>query len=144
MQSVDARVLERIREVLERSPGVRIAYLFGSTARGQDRETSDVDIAVVLDASSPLATSPHEEDRLQEELERAAGRDVDLTMLDRAPPLLVAEVLREGRVLLCRDEDERAELELRLRAIVLDTEHLRAVQRGYLRERAEERRGAQG
>jgi predicted nucleotidyltransferase len=135
---VNTGVLERIQEVLERSPGVRIAYLFGSTARGQDHETSDVDLAVVLGASSPL-----EEDLLREDLEQAAGRNVDLIVLDRAPPLLVAEVLREGRVLLCRDEDERVQFELRAQAIVFDTEHWRAVQRGYLRERAEDRRGAQ-
>ncbi|MCL2777649.1 MAG: nucleotidyltransferase domain-containing protein [Polyangiaceae bacterium] len=132
---MNARGFERIREVLERLPGVRIAYLFGSTARGQDHETSDVDLAVVLGASSPL-----DEDILREELEQSAGRHVDLIVLDKAPPLLVAEVLREGHVLLCRDEDERAQFELRAQAIVFDTEHWRAVQRGYLRERAEERR----
>jgi predicted nucleotidyltransferase len=136
---VDVLVLERIRQLLERTPGVRLAYLFGSAARGQDRDASDVDIAVLLDASAPL-----EEDLLREALERVAVREVDLVRLDRAPPLLLAEVLREGRVLRCRDEDERAEFELRARSMVFDTEHLRAVQRGYLRERAEGRRGAQG
>lgn len=132
---MDATTVERVRDVLERSAAVRLAYLFGSIARGDDRDDSDVDLAVLLDDRSCR-------DRLQEELEAAAGRDVDLLLLEGAPPLLLAEVLREGSVLVRRDEDERAEFELRARAIVFDTEHLRAVQRGYLRERAESRRGA--
>lgn len=41
------KVVERIREVAERSPGIIRVLLFGSRARGDFREESDYDIAVL-------------------------------------------------------------------------------------------------
>jgi hypothetical protein len=40
-------------------------------------------------------------------LEEALGRPVQLVDLDRAPPLLLADVLRDGRVLADRDGEWR-------------------------------------
>ena len=40
-------VLNAIRAATDRCPGLTAAWLYGSVARGEDRETSDVDIAVV-------------------------------------------------------------------------------------------------
>ncbi len=77
---------------------------------------------------------------LVESLEVATGRRVDLVSLTLAPPLLLRDVVRDGVVLVCRDEDERAEFELRAISTYLDTEHLRRVQREYQRARAEARR----
>ena len=52
---------ERLRAVLAGHPGVRLAYVFGSAARGALRADSDVDVAVrfaarpTLDALAALA-----------------------------------------------------------------------------------------
>lgn len=126
--------LDRARALLEAEPSVRLAYVFGSTARGEARATSDVDIGVVRDGTGTLT-------ELSERLERALGSTVDLVDLRRAPPLLVHEVLRDGVVALCRDELERAEFESRALAEYLDTQHLRDVQQLYLRQRVETRLG---
>ncbi len=122
--------------LLEPHPEVRLAYLFGSTARGEATAASDLDVAV-------LARPALDARRLGEltgSLEAATGRRVDLVSLAVAPPLLLRDVVRDGLVLVCRDEDERAEFELRAVATYLDTEHLREVQRSYQRARAEARR----
>ncbi|HYY06821.1 MAG TPA: nucleotidyltransferase domain-containing protein [Candidatus Limnocylindria bacterium] len=39
---------ERLRAVLAARAGVRLAYVFGSAARGALRSTSDVDVTAVL------------------------------------------------------------------------------------------------
>ena len=70
----------------------------------------------------------------------AAGRRVDLVVLNEAPPLLTHEVIRAGLVIVCRDDDERVDFETRATARYLDTAYLRRVQHHYLRERAEARR----
>ena len=47
-------------------------------------------------------------DRLQAELERTVGRELDLVDLRNAPPLVAHQVVSRGELLLPRDEDERA------------------------------------
>jgi predicted nucleotidyltransferase len=130
---VDA--IEAVREVLEARADVRLAYLFGSVARGEARASSDFDIGVVF---APVP-APAEIDRLASDLEAAARRRVDLVVLNDAPPLLGQEAIRTGRLILCRDEDERVRFQTRATARYLDTAHLRRVQYAYLRERAEAR-----
>lgn len=128
--------VEAVRRALEGRADVRLGYLFGSVTRGQARLSSDLDVGVVF---STVPAAP-ELDRLTTDLEAAAGRRVDLVVLNDAPPLLVHEVIRTGRVIVCRDEDERVGFETRATARYLDTAYLRRVQHGYLRERANARR----
>lgn len=129
---------DAVREVLENFDEVRLAYLFGSVAAGTARPASDLDVAVLLTPGAGSAVV----DRLIEALERASSRAVDLVDLSLAPPLLAHEVVRQGKLILSRDEDERVEFETRTVARYLDTAHLRRVQHKYLRERVEARGAA--
>ena len=85
-----------LRGTLENWPGLRLAVLFGSSARGEAHADSDLDVGVLL---APGADS---ESALQVALARATGRGVDVVRLDRAPPLLRFEIARDGRVLVER------------------------------------------
>jgi hypothetical protein len=131
--------LDAVRRVLERRADVRLAYLFGSAARGNARAASDLDVGVVF---SPIP-APAQLDQLATDLEASAGRRVDLVVLNDAPPLLTHEAIRAGRVIVCGNDDERVDFETRATARYLDTAHLRRVQHRYLRERAEARRARQ-
>ena len=122
--------------MLEQEPRARLAYVFGSTARGTTQLNSDLDVAVLFDT----VPEPRELDRLTEALEIAAGRRADLVILNAAPPLLAHEAI-DGRLVLCRDEDERVSFETRTLSLYMDTAYLRRVQYGYLREWAEAYRG---
>ncbi len=127
---------ERLRAVLASHPGVRLGYVFGSAARGALRADSDVDVAVrfaarpTLDGLAALALN----------LERAAGRRVDVIDLDTAPPLLLREVVKEGRLLFAASDDERVAFETAALARYADTAHLRHVQAEYLHAWAEAHR----
>lgn len=94
-------------------------YVFGSFARGDAGPDSDVDLAFWRrERSRPvLAEQPYS---LAAQLEQALGREVDLVELNRAPPDLVHEVLRDGKVLLDRDPAFRVRAEVRARAEYLD------------------------
>jgi len=49
---VDQRVIETVKQyimVIPKDFGVKKAYLFGSFAKGQEKEESDIDIALVLE-----------------------------------------------------------------------------------------------
>jgi predicted nucleotidyltransferase len=125
-------------EVLERHPEIRLAYLFGSAAEGRERDASDLDLGVLVEEPTDYRAL----DQLQAELERAAGRDVDLVDLRKAPPLLAHHVVSRGILLVSRDEDDRVAFTTKVVAKYLDTAHLRRVQHEYLRERAEARHAA--
>lgn len=96
-------LLSDLRRALRTEPNVRLAVLYGSVARGDDREDSDADVLVSFaedraDARIALAVR----------LERALGRDVDVARLnrvDRSAPLLLLQALDEGRVVLDRDDE---------------------------------------
>jgi len=66
--------------------------LFGSTARNEATDQSDVDVWVELDPLTPYATV-----HLKQELEELLQRPVDLVRLrERMNPALRQAILREG------------------------------------------------
>lgn len=85
--------IEQITAVVESFPEVQLAVLFGSCARGVDRAGSDIDLGLRFD--------PVEGPRwaIEAALGRAAGRTVDIVILDECPPLLRFEIARDGLVL---------------------------------------------
>src|SRR5262245_25834149 len=94
-------MLDGLRRVLQDEPDVAYALLFGSVGRGHDRPDSDIDVAVEF---RPGATRDiHAIGRLIARLESAAGRPVDVVLLDEAPPPLAYRIFRDGHVLLERD-----------------------------------------
>ena len=127
---------DRIRLALGARHDISLVYLFGSCVSGTARPDSDVDVAILFDHLPPPASL----DRLTEDLGAAAERRVDLVALNVAPPLLAREVIERGRLVMCRDEDERVRFVTRTTARYQDTAHLRRVQYAYLRERAEAHR----
>jgi predicted nucleotidyltransferase len=94
-------LLARLRAALRTEPNVRFALLFGSTARGEDTETSDVDLLVETRDVSLVRLID-----LELKLEALLGRNVDLLSLAEVEsnPLLFGEALREGRVIVDRED----------------------------------------
>jgi predicted nucleotidyltransferase len=99
---------ERLASALARLPDVRLAFLFGSRARGSARGDSDFDIAILVDPR----TAGEERGRTIRRLAGQLGREVaseriDLVILNDAPSLLRHRVLRDGVVLFQRSPEER-------------------------------------
>ena len=92
-------LLERLRQSASSLPEVRLAVLFGSTAKGQARKGSDVDLGILLSPDTQEAR-----DRARIELGRATEKEIDVVFLDAAPPLLRFEISRDGVLLLEREE----------------------------------------
>jgi len=84
------------------------AYLFGSHAEDRAHRESDVDVGVLLDRRA----LPSVRDRFETALclsallqEALGTRQVDLVVLNDAPPGLGRRVVRRGRRLVCSDEE---------------------------------------
>lgn len=114
------------------SGGLVAAYLFGSHSRGTQTVDSDVDVGVLLDNEPPTGFAGLHLD-LQADLAMALGHDVDLIVLNRAPPDLIHRVLRDGKLIVDLDPSCRIRFEVRARSQYLD---LLPALREYRKQRA--------
>ncbi|NPV71080.1 MAG: nucleotidyltransferase domain-containing protein [Firmicutes bacterium] len=116
-----------IVEMLGRDDDILFCYLFGSVARGTAGSLSDLDFAVYLDPRVPA------DQRFYRALDIAARlssilrtSNVDVVPLNDASPELAYSVIRDGKLLFCRDELQRQRFWVR---IVLDY-----LDRGFMRD----------
>ncbi len=93
-------LLRELRAALRTEPNVRLAVLFGSTSVGAEHAASHLDLLVVF--SDPSASRLAD---LAGRLSRRFGREVQLVPLEDAEssPVLMADALEQGRVLIDRD-----------------------------------------
>lgn len=100
----DEELRRRLRDRLEREPDVLVAYLFGSRARGTPGALSDVDVAVLLGGDA----GPDRRLQLIDTLGGVVAPDaVDVVVLNEAPAVLAYRVIRDGQLLVDRDERAR-------------------------------------
>lgn len=84
------------------------AYLFGSEAQDRAHRESDIDIGVLLDWArcGDAAARFDLRVRLGSELISVLHRnDIDLVVLNDAPPMLGRHVVIDGRRVFCRDAE---------------------------------------
>lgn len=91
-------LLSSLKEAMRTEPSVSFAALFGSQARGEECDASDVDLLVALRGRADRWA-------LVSRLSRRVRAHVQLVEVADAlaAPLLLAEVVREGRVVVDRD-----------------------------------------
>ena len=109
---------KRLREAIKEEELISAVYLFGSYARGLQTKFSDIDVAVLLSCTprNMLEYYLYLTDKLAEALEL----DIDLVILNIAPPLLKYQVLKHGRLIYSRNERERVLFEARSLCEYLD------------------------
>ncbi|MFA5941760.1 MAG: nucleotidyltransferase domain-containing protein [Sinimarinibacterium sp.] len=104
-----------LREVFADRPYIRAAWVFGSFARGQAREDSDLDVAILPD--KPLDGGQKMD--LVEALAQRFGRPVDVVDLSVHHGPIAYEAMAKGELVYCPDRDAYAE---RLRRMLYDQE----------------------
>jgi len=101
-------VAQALRRVLQTAavPGLCSAYLFGSHREGRAHRQSDVDVAVLLDR----ARYPTARERFQERVRlsswlshRLRQKEVDVVVLNDAPPLFARRIVTSGERVFCAD-----------------------------------------
>ena len=95
MNSNINKIKQKILPIL-RDYGAEKVALFGSCVRGEMEEKSDIDILVDIKADISLLDFVG----LQQKIEEALGREVDLVEYDTLKPLLREKILKEQVVLL--------------------------------------------
>lgn len=105
MQMKPCQILnQRIASILEPRPEVLEAYLFGSRAHGRAQSHSDIDVAVYIDETVvEKSTFGYRAQLITEIMAGLHSNDIDLLILNQAPPTLYYHVLRDGIRVLSRD-----------------------------------------
>jgi predicted nucleotidyltransferase len=85
-----------IAEYFKTQPVLK-AWLFGSFARGEEREDSDVDLLILFDHSSPIGLFSYA--RMHRELEERLGRKVDLVEEGTLRPAAAAEATKDMKMI---------------------------------------------
>lgn len=102
-------LMSKAKEVLENENNIVFAYLFGGLAKGRVSPISDIDIAVYIRDTSDLLESKI---RILSLLIDALGReDIDLVILNVAPLLLKARIIRDKKILVDKDPNLRYSFE---------------------------------
>jgi len=99
---------------------VDLAYLFGSRARGDPRQESDWDFAILL---SEAFRDPYDLVRLIGDLAEALNvtdEKVNLVVLNDAPLELSYKVISEGLIIYERDLERRVDFEVNILKLYMD------------------------
>jgi predicted nucleotidyltransferase len=100
---------------------ITAVYLFGSLAAGTKTPLSDVDIAVLFDRSLDQAMTKRLEGELFLKLSKQLRTDeIDLVVLNTAPPSIRYDVLRERRLLYYTNKSQVADFEAQTILTYLD------------------------
>ncbi len=106
-------VLNELQSLVEKLEGVDCAWIFGSTARQEAGPLSDVDVALLFQEGMDSAGRAQAAMTLMGKLQRIGGPPVDIVVLNDAPAALQHRVLRDGRLIFCRDTARRVRFEVR-------------------------------
>jgi len=107
-----------------RGHGVKLAYLFGSRARGCFRRDSDYDYAVLFGRAANVSDEVELTVSLAKELKVPVDL-VNVVALESADLSLQYRVLKEGKLVYCEDENFRKTWERKILLATLDSSELR-------------------
>jgi len=114
---------KELTEYFSSKDSIILAYLFGSTVRGDTGRLSDVDIAVMLDEKLS------KKDRFELELKSISEiatlikkNKIDLVVLNEAPLLLAYNIVKNG-IILKSNEIERVNFETKILSMYMDEKY---------------------
>lgn len=101
---------------------VLFSYLYGSIAIDQAHPFSDLDIAIYVTPDLPIKDSLSLEMSLSLEIDKhfVNGPPSDIRILNRLPLTVAGQVLTDGILIYCRDDNVRIDYETTIRCAYFD------------------------
>jgi len=135
MRGLNFLNLMRAKKALKEK-GVVLCYLFGSVARGEEHQESDVDIAVLFDKDIKKENFLQKEGELISLFSRIfPEREINLVNLAIASPLLCQNAIIEGKLIYAKDENERILFQIRTLHQYEEYSHLSDIYNLVLKEK---------
>lgn len=96
-------LLSRMRNYFTKQPLVLLAYLYGSYAKGSEREDSDIDVAILVDEKKGNSLTVQLD--ATADLSKLLGREVEVQNLGAVDVAFAHRVLSEGKLIFARSID---------------------------------------
>jgi uncharacterized protein len=105
---------EHLKQSLGRDEDILFAYLYGSALSDPALSGGDIDLAVYLKPSDTKEYIKREAELTAFLISQLDTDEIDLRILNVLPLVFQYSILKEGRLILSRDEMERADFETRV------------------------------
>lgn len=129
------KIINQLKKALAKQP-VKLAYLYGSYARGQETPKSDIDIAVIMNENSKKADY-----EIANELHLSInnGSLINVvTINEKTNSIFLHSILKTRVVLISKNERERVSFEVKTTKKYWDDEYLRKKFRFYQKKSQKE------
>lgn len=120
------KAIPDLAQEFERDARINALYLFGSYGHGRPKPLSDIDVAVLLRNGIHFSKYWDIKLDLLIKTNRILGTDeIDFVLLNKAPYDLAYDIVKNGKILFCRDERERVNFQEKTVSNYLDAAPLR-------------------
>ena len=126
------KVLNKHIDKLVCDYGIKLIYIFGSYAKGENRAGSDLDIAIYFDNEVDGFVKL---DILDELVGIFNREDIDLVILNNVDEVLKFQVIKYGKVVYMEDLVTKVTFESRVMREYMDMEYFREVRNKYSHKR---------
>lgn len=111
---------------------ISLIYIFGSFAKGTNRDNSDIDIAFLIDGDTDAYTKLDILGRIVDILGR---EDIDIVILNNVNEVLKFQVIKYGKIIYMDSLYNKVVFESRTMSRYMDMEHFRKTQQEYSHKR---------
>lgn len=106
-------MLKKSTDFLNKQPNIDAVYLFGSGARGNMREKSDIDLALLFSTEAGNKLSRFDQLlTIAIDLESITGRHVDVVDIREVPLVLQHQILKHGKCMIENNSRSRISFEV--------------------------------
>lgn len=92
--------IKELKEIFDKYDNIKVAYIFGSRARGESKTTSDYDFAIYLEGTSSKQNWKVEDDLTNDLSYFLKTDNIDVVVLNQIDnPVLKFLIIKEGIVL---------------------------------------------
>ena len=121
-----------IKSYFEQKPEVAAVYIFGSYAKGRQRQTSDIDIGILLKGSDRTGALAKRIDYMVE-ISRLLRKDIHPVILNSASEALIRQIFLKGKCILVNDSQELAKFKMIMIARIAEFGQYRnMIQSGFI------------
>lgn len=115
-------MIEKLAGYFSKQEKIKVAYLFGSMAKGKAGRLSDVDIAIFVDERLEKNKRNNLQLKILPDLIALLNTDkIDVVVMNELPILMKYNIIKNGIIL--KDDEERAKIEAKILSEYLDRKY---------------------